>query len=56
MDVGSFAIGILAGGAFFGFIGMLIGIVVGSMASRIDHERSLGSKLKPMRDGSVKFN
>lgn len=52
MDFGSFAIGALAGLVFFGIPGMLIGIALGAMSIKIE----AGKRLKPQRDGSVKFN
>jgi len=52
MDFGSFAIGVLAGGLLFGVSGMLIGIALGAMSIKIE----AGKRLRPRRDGSVKFN
>ena len=52
MDLGSFAIGVLVGGIAFGTLGLLIGIALGSMASKMRPPK----KLKPQADGSVEFN
>jgi len=56
VDYGSFAIGVLVGGFIFGIVGLMIGIVFGSMANRIDVEKKRKLKLNPHLDGSVKFN